>query len=162
MYELGACVVGNEKLRFEKRVALISGAECDLGTLHAMGETELRLRSRMGQKLYPIAMRQFSRWVRHVCQGRKAVFVANNAPFDWMFIAWYFSASGIENPFGHSALDMKAYFMGRTNCSWKKATLQNMATYGEVVFEKLPHRAIEDAVIQSEIFSALLNKGERL
>jgi DNA polymerase III alpha subunit (gram-positive type) len=41
------------------------------------------------------------------------VFVALNAPFDWMFVADAFLRHLGRNPFGHTALDIKALYLGR-------------------------------------------------
>ena len=43
----------------------------------------------------------------------------SNAPFDWSFINYYFHKYLGMNPFGFSALDVKAYYMGATGCSWR-------------------------------------------
>ena len=100
---------------------------------------------------------EFAAWATRVAHGKPVVFLANNAPFDWMFIAWYFEEYGVKNPFGHSALDMKAYFMGLTKCRWKDATLANMAEYADTRFTKLPHRAFLDALWQKKIFERVQN-----
>ncbi len=41
------------------------------------------------------------------------MFVALNAPFDWMFVADAFWRYLGRNPFGPSALDIKALYLGR-------------------------------------------------
>jgi ribonuclease T len=54
------------------------------------------------------AMQVFANWVSGVTpEGQRPVFVALNAPFDWMFINDYFHRYLGFNPFGHSALDIK-------------------------------------------------------
>ncbi|OGZ06881.1 MAG: hypothetical protein A2942_00470 [Candidatus Lloydbacteria bacterium RIFCSPLOWO2_01_FULL_50_20] len=157
MYELGACVISKEQKCFEKKVKLLSKNSYDPEILAVMHITDVSiLLGRTGMYGAKTTMRAFANWVNQVAGEKNPVFVGNNAPFDWMFVAWYFTAYGIKNPFGHSALDMKAYFMGMTGCSWDKATFKNMAQYAGMPFEKLPHRALDDAIIQGKIFSALL------
>ena len=56
------------------------------------------------------AIQDFAAWLTTVVPAEKrAVFVALNAPFDWMFVSDYFYRYPGSNPFGHSALDIKAY-----------------------------------------------------
>lgn len=169
MYEIGAYVCGLPRAEFSCKVQLLMGASYDSDALHAVGVKNIdALKNRRGQREPEEAMQRFAAWVNSVARGKRPVFVANNAPFDWMFVAWYFehydiALQRVENPFGHSALDMKAYFMELTGCSWKEATLANMAKHTGVAFAQLPHKAIEDARIQGEIFAKLiqLTKGNQ-
>ncbi len=161
IYELGACVLGTEEIQFMRKVTLLSKNSYDTKTLKAMHIANIAILLKRKDAVSPYeALSNFADWVRKVAGSKNPVFVANNAPFDWMFIAWYFKKFGIENPFGHSALDMKAYFIGKTGCAWKDATLRNMAVYVGIPFTTLLHRAVDDAIIQSKIFSALINKGK--
>ena len=58
------------------------------------------------------AMASFEEWVlAETPEGSRPVFLAFNAPFDWMFIADYFHRYLNRNPFGFSALDIKAFYM---------------------------------------------------
>ena len=63
------------------------------------------------------AMARFAEWVTRALNGQRPVFVAYNAPFDWMFVSTYFHRYVGANPFGHSALDMKALYLGLTGAS---------------------------------------------
>jgi DNA polymerase III epsilon subunit-like protein len=53
------------------------------------------------------AMSQFETWLKEVVPvGQHPIFVAFNAPFDWMFVSDYFHRYLGHNPFGHAALDI--------------------------------------------------------
>ena len=102
------------------------------------------------------AMQAFADWVAQVSEGnRRPVFVALNAPFDWMFVNDYFHRYLGKNPFGYSALDMKAYFMGQTGVDWSQTSMQHMSRrlLGE---RNLTHNALADAQDQAEIFRMIL------
>ena len=87
------------------------------------------------------------------------MFVAFNAPFDWMFVADYFHRFGVPNPFGHAALDVKALYAGATGERWERTGLANVAAhYGLTV--DLPHHALEDALIQAELFRRILAEAQ--
>jgi ribonuclease T len=103
------------------------------------------------------AMSLFGQWLVEVVDvNESAVFVGFNAPFDWSFINYYFHRFTGGNPFGFSALDIKAYYMGRTGCSWsdtrssKIAAALHPATRGT-------HVALDDACYQAELFRLIRN-----
>lgn len=107
------------------------------------------------------AMKEFSDWVRSVLpKDSRPIFVAFNAPFDWMFINDYFHRYLGENPFGHSALDIKAYFMGQAGVDWGDTSFSLLA--GHFLEERhLSHNALKDAQEQAEIFHAILKRAHR-
>ena len=106
------------------------------------------------------AMRQFADWVKQVTpkEGR-AVFVAFNAPFDWMFVNDYFHRYLEHNPFGHSALDMKAFFMGRRGVAWSETGFENATKYYKIS-HPLTHNALQDALDQAKVFRKMLEDKE--
>lgn len=106
------------------------------------------------------AMRQFAEWVERTMPPRhRPIFVALNAPFDWMFVNEYFHHFLRFNPFGHSALDIKAFYMGLTGVSWTRTSMQYLsARYLEG--RKLTHNALQDARDQAEIFAAVLAEAQ--
>jgi DNA polymerase III epsilon subunit-like protein len=104
-------------------------------------------------------MNRFEAWLKQVVpQGKSPVFVAFNAPFDWMFVNDYFHRYLGRNPFGHSALDIKAFYMGLTGCAWQDTVMQKVAAE---VFDsrQISHNARQDAIDQAEIFTRLLNRN---
>jgi DNA polymerase III epsilon subunit-like protein len=108
------------------------------------------------------AMRSFAGWVRGLAtHGERMVFVALNAAFDWMFVNDYFHRYLGENPFGHSALDIKAYFMGQTGVSWSETSLKHISAH--FLQEKhLLHNALSDAQDQAEIFRKILHQAHKI
>lgn len=101
------------------------------------------------------AMRAFADWIDAVTpSGHRAVMVGFNAPFDWMFVADYFDRYLQRNPFGHSALDVKAYFMGVAGVDWAATSMVHVAEhYGLTV--DLTHNALDDARDQAALFRAV-------
>jgi DNA polymerase III epsilon subunit-like protein len=107
------------------------------------------------------AMGQFADWVKIVTpQNSRAVFVAFNAPFDWMFVNDYFHRYLKYNPFGHSALDMKAFYMGLRGVAWSET---GMDAVSENLLGKrtLSHNALQDARDQAELFREMLEEAKR-
>ena len=51
------------------------------------------------------------------------MFVGFNAAFDWMFVADYFERYLGRNPFGYTALDIKAFAMGRLGGTWADTSM---------------------------------------
>ena len=102
------------------------------------------------------AMRAFAEWVVQVVpQDASPVFTAFNAAFDWMFVNDYFHRYMGYNPFGHTALDMKAYYMGLHGVFWAETSHAQMGKrYG--VKEELSHHALDDALDEAELLQAML------
>jgi len=102
------------------------------------------------------ALLAFEQWLQETVPApHKPIFVAFNAPFDWMFLANYFQRYLGRNPFGHSALDIKALYMGASGSSWA-------GTSGEFLHalylnnQSLSHNALQDAIDQAVIFMRIL------
>jgi hypothetical protein len=65
------------------------------------------------------------------------------------------------NPFGFTAIDMKAYFMGAAGCAWKGTKSSEMTATLEPLSAP-SHNALDDARFQAELFSLMLaNRGKR-
>jgi DNA polymerase III epsilon subunit-like protein len=101
------------------------------------------------------AMAGFERWLGEVVPaGHTAVLVAFNAPFDWMFVADAFERHLGRNPFGHSALDIKAYAMAVTGSTWADTSMRDLAPRF-LAGRELSHHALADARDQAELFRVL-------
>ena len=102
------------------------------------------------------AMLQFESWVQQTTdKDCLPVFVAFNAPFDWMFINEYFHRYLGRNPFGHTALDIKAFYMAQFKTTWRGTSMievrKALGLEGE-----LSHNALQDAIDQALLFQQLL------
>ncbi len=102
-----------------------------------------------------LAMQQFADWVEAVTPAsHRPVMVGFNAAFDWMFVADYFDRYLGRNPFGHSALDIKAFYLGVTGSSWAATSMNFVAErYGLTI--TLTHNAVVDARDQAALFRAV-------
>jgi DNA polymerase III epsilon subunit-like protein len=107
------------------------------------------------------AMEAFTTWIRSfVKEEETPIFVGLNAPFDWSFVNYYFHKYLGINPFGFSALDIKAYYMGATGCSWKETRSSVMAAHINPV-SKSDHNALHDAQYQAELFRLIRERAAR-
>lgn len=102
------------------------------------------------------AMAGLDRWLAEVVpDGHRPVLVAFNAPFDWMFVADCLERHLGRNPFGHSALDIKAFYMGMAGVSWARTSMHALAPV-YLDGRPLTHNALADARDQAELFRRLL------
>jgi ribonuclease T len=107
------------------------------------------------------AIQAFAAWIQRVAsEDMRVVFVAFNAPFDWMFINSYFHRYLGYNPFGHSALDIKAYFMGQAGVTWTETSMKHISSHF-LEETHLSHNAMQDAQDQAQIFQRLLTQAKR-
>lgn len=159
MSSLGACLVDDPETAFYEELKPISDR---------FEPERLRI-SRLDRNLLIIGgsyprdtMQRFAAWIKRVCGGGTPVFVALNAPFDWMFVHWYFiHFLGLDSdPFGFSAWDAKAYYAGLT----KKRLWSE--TSGTNIRQDFPtsrphtHNAVDDCREQADIFGQMLRKAE--
>lgn len=102
------------------------------------------------------AMRRFERWLtEEIPPNVQPIFVGFNAPFDWMFVNDYFHRYLGHNPFGHNALDIKAFSTGLTGAAWRDTTYDTVSARF-LDDRPLSHNALQDAVDQAEMFANML------
>jgi DNA polymerase III epsilon subunit-like protein len=153
---IGACLVSDPKETFYVEMRPASSDS----TLRALEITGLSMEALAERGVEPAeAMRQFEEWVQaHTPEGSRPVFVAFNAVFDWMFINDYFHRYLGRNPFGHSALDMKALYMGLTGAKWAETSMRYVAArYLEG--RELTHNSLNDACDQAELLRRMLDEA---
>lgn len=155
MYELGASVVGSVSEKFFSEINLLNDNYIP-EALSSCGRTIDELKNRPNSVEPHIAMANFAEWVKQMSLKSRPVFVAFNATFDWMFVHWYFHKFLGFGPFGISGLDIKAYYMGMTNCSWANTSKRNIPA---MFHSSKPHthNAVDDASEQAEVFQKILN-----
>lgn len=149
MLSIGACLVDAPKTTFECILKPLN-INADPEALAVTGFTleELELSGMEPQQ----AMAELSIWVKKSCGNEGIpVFVGLNAPFDWSFINYYFHRYCGLNPFGFTALDIKAYFMGATGSLWRDARSSVMASYLHPT-QRGNHSALQDSIYQAELF----------
>jgi len=126
-------------------------------TSEAMAVNGLSLEQLSTEGLPPAeALQRFADWVEQVVPAdAQPVLAAFNAPFDWMFVNDYFHRYLRHNPFGHSALDIKAYFMGLHCVTWQETSHERVGSrYGGRI--KLSHHALYDAMDDAEILQSMI------
>jgi ribonuclease T len=103
------------------------------------------------------ALIRFEQWLKKVVpDDLRPIFLAFNAPFDWMFVNDYFHRYIGHNPFGHNALDIKAFYMGASGASWKMTSGDEMRKQF-LGGKSLTHNALQDAIEQAVIFEQILD-----
>lgn len=149
MLAIGACVVDAPDNRFECLLKPIND-QADSAALEVSG-LSLETLARTGLDPQE-AMARFERWIDEAAgPDEKPVMVGFNAPFDWSFVNYYFHRFLGRNPFGFTALDIKAYYMGVAGSTWHD-------TRSSVMRERLgttmqgDHDALHDALAQAEYF----------
>jgi DNA polymerase III epsilon subunit-like protein len=153
---VGACLVDDPSQTFHAEIQPTTLRS----TPEALAVTGLSLERLAREGLPPAeAMRRFEDWLAHVVpHGQHPVFVGFNAAFDWMFVADYFHRFLGRNPFGHTALDIKAYYMGLTGVAWSETTKAALATrYPD--HPALTHDALQDALDQAALFRRMRNEA---
>ena len=153
LLSIGACTLGESRQTFYVELQ----PDRDAFTPEAMSVNRLSLERLAAEGLPPAdAMQKFAGWVELVVpEDARPVFTAFNAPFDWMFVNEYFYRYLGHNPFGHSALDMKAYYMGLHGITWEETSYREISNryLGK---PGLTHHALDDAIDEAEIAQALL------
>lgn len=146
LLSIGACSVANPGFAFECEVKPIN----EKYVPEALEVTGLSLESLSKTGLEPKdAMARFASWIASL--SGKPVFVGLNAPFDWSFINFYFHRYHGENPFGFTALDIKALYLGKFGGSWQGTKSSAITAH---LNPKLTgdHTALADARYQAELF----------
>ncbi len=153
LLSIGACTLRHPRRTFYVELQ----PDAERTDPQAMNVHHLDLQTLAREGLPPrAALLSFAAWIGSVVPaGQSPVFVAFNAPFDWMFVHDYFMRYLGENPFGHSALDIKAFYMGASRKPWGQTSgkyLHKLYNHDKI----LTHNALQDAIDQAVIFENLL------
>lgn len=149
LLSIGACSVFEPERAFTCKLKPISVAFVP----KALEVTGLSLEDLQRDGLDPAkAMADFAEWLRSlVSSDETVVFVGFNAPFDWSFVNYYFHRFLGDNPFGFTALDIKALYMGATGCAWRDTRSSKIAKRLNPSLSGT-HDPLADARYQAEIF----------
>lgn len=152
MLSIGACLVDDPTTSFYVELKPLS----DNALEEALAVSGLSMQHLADEGVEPAdAMRLFDEWVGLVTPGGGIpILVAFNAVFDWMFVDAYFRRFLGRNPFGHSALDIKAYAMGLTGSTWAATSMRVLSPL-YLGGRSLTHNALGDARDQAELFRRL-------
>ena len=152
MLSIGACLVADPTRTFACELKPISDKFVP-AALEVSGLSLDRLRET--GSLPEVTMSRFRDWIGEVAGDGVPVFVGFNAPFDWSFVNYYFHIFTGDNPFGFTALDIKALWMGVSDCSWSDTRSSRIA---EELDPKLhgDHDALHDAQYQAELFRLIV------
>jgi DNA polymerase III epsilon subunit-like protein len=152
MLSLGACLVDDPDRSFYVELKPLSDAVVE-SSLAVSGLSMEKLAAEGVEA--GAAMQQFADWIAEVAPpGTAPIFVAFNAAFDWMFVDDYFQRFLGRNPFGHSALDVKAYYMGMTGVTWAQTSMRFLSPL-YLSGRYLTHNALGDARDQAELFRSI-------
>ena len=158
LLSIGACLVSDPQTQFYIELQPVN----DASTEQALQISNLDLEELRRQGLPPSeAMERFAQWVQSVTlDGEEPIFVAFNAAFDWMFVNDYFHRYLKYNPFGHKALDIKAFYMGMLGVPWQETGMVHIS--GRYLNnQSLSHHALQDALDQAAIFQGILEESKR-
>lgn len=158
MLSIGACLVDTPETSFERTLKPLNrNADPEALAVTGLSLEELEQNGAEPRQ----AMTEFNAWVKAACcEGDVPVFVGLNAPFDWSFVNYYFHRFHGENPFGFTALDIKAYYMGVVGCSWRDTRSSAMARRLYPA-QRGNHNAVQDAVYQAELFRLTRELGQK-
>ena len=156
LLSIGACLVSDPQRTFYVELQPVN----DNSTPEALTVSRLSLEELAERGLPPAeAMARFESWLAaEIPSDQQPIFLAFNAPFDWMFVNDYFHRFLGRNPFGHAALDLKAFYMGLTGVHWSETTMRYLAAR-YLSNRKLTHHALRDAQDQAELFQKMLSEA---
>jgi ribonuclease T len=153
MLAIGACLVDKPDRGFYVELKPVSMAVVE----SSLAVGGLSMDALLADGVEPwAAMQQFEDWLSaEVPSGSVPIFTAFNAPFDWMFVSDYFQRFLGRNPFGHSALDMKAYYMGMSGGTWAQTSMRYLSPR-YLGGRPLSHNALGDARDQAQLFRSVM------
>ncbi len=149
---IGACLVEDPEQNFYVELKPVN----DAMTTEALSISGLTLEHLEENGEPPEAgMKKFDEWIAEAVPSPGVpVFVGFNASFDWMFVCDYFERFLGRNPFGHSAIDIKSFYLGMAGGSWAETSLRFLSPR-YLDGRPLSHNALGDAQDQAALFAAI-------
>ena len=153
LLSIGACLVTDPQCTFYVEMQPVNNTALP----SALAVSHLSMEELTEHGLLPAeAMARFETWVgSRIVSDQRPVFVAFNAAFDWMFVHDYFHRFLGRNPFGHSALDVKSFYMGLRGVRWSQTSMRYVADR-YLGGQQLIHHALSDAQYQAAIFQQMV------
>lgn len=155
LLSIGACLVSDPESSIYLELQPI-GDLIDTEALAVSGLSMERLRASGTEPAE--AMRAWADWLAEHAPA-DPVMLAFNAPFDWSFVNSYFHPFLGRNPFGHSALDVKAFAMGALGIEWRSTSYTALAERW-LAGQPLEHNALRDAQ-QAHLFRTLWHQSRQ-
>lgn len=157
MISIGACLVDDPESGFYAELKPLTDAVVE----SSLAVSGLSMQDLAENGLTPKdAMRQFEDWIQLVTpRGHVPIMVAFNAVFDWMFVDTYFHRFLGRNPFGHSALDIKAFYLGYAGGTWAGTSMRVLSPL-YLGGQHLTHNALGDARDQANLFRQVKAQAE--
>ena len=155
---IGACLVVDPRRTFYVELQPVH----QNSTPEALAISGLSLEELAERGLSPVeALARFESWLAdEIPAGEQPIFVAFNAAFDWMFVCDYFYRFLGRNPFGYTALDLKAYYMALAGVDWSETSMRHVSPR-YLGNRQLSHHALQDAVDQAELFRKMLLHADK-
>ena len=155
MLSIGACTIYKPQQTFYIELKPIN----QITTVEAGSIHKLSLERLMAEGVAPTeALTRFEEWlVNEATPHQQPLFVAFNAAFDWMFVNYYFHHYLGHNPFGHAAIDIKAFYMGMTGVPWSLTSWRYIIPKYKTDHH-LTHHALQDALDQADLFKQMLEE----
>lgn len=152
---IGACLVNDPAQSFYVELQPTHArVDASASAIHGLSIERLQVEGLPAGR----AMQRFAEWVEGAAGAARPVFVGFNAPFDWMFVADYFHRFLGHNPFGHTALDIKAFSMGLSGSTWQETSKRHLGS--RYPGRPAPiHHALQDALEQAELFRHMLTEA---
>jgi DNA polymerase III epsilon subunit-like protein len=153
LLSIGACTIFEPKSTFYIELRPINeNITAESAAVHKLSLERLMVEGAAPEE----AMTRFEDWLKDQAAPRQQpVFVAFNAAFDWAFINYYFYHYLGHNPFGHAALDIKAFYMGLAGVPWSQTSWRHVGPR-YVDDRHLTHHALQDALDQADMFKKML------
>ena len=152
MLSIGACLIDDPTQSFYVELKPVNQAM----TTEALSISGLTIEHLESNGVSPAeAMLKFDEWLASVVPGTSIpVFVGFNASFDWMFVCDYFERFLGRNPFGHSAIDIKSFYLGVAGGTWAETSLRFLSPR-YLDGRPLSHNALGDAQDQAALYAAI-------